>query len=210
MIKVLLVDDHDLVRSGIKKLLSDSADIEIVGEACSGVEALKLVEQLKPDVVLMDVNMPEMDGLEATKKIHFKYPNIKVLVLSVHEDDPYPSRVLQAGALGYITKGAATDEMLTAIRSVYAGRRYLSPSVAQKLALKHLEPDAENQQVLSEREMQILEMITSGVKVADIAERLYISPKTVNSYRYRIFEKLDVHSDVELTRYAIRNKLIEL
>lgn len=210
MIKVLLVDDHDLVRSGIKKLLSDSHDIEIVGEAASGIEALKLVERLKPNVVLMDVNMPEMDGLEATKKIHQKYPNVKVLVLSVHDDDPYPSRVLQAGALGYITKGAATDEMLSAIRAVDAGRRYLSPSVAQKLALKHLEPEVEGQEALSEREMQILEMITSGMKVADIADRLYISPKTVNSYRYRIFEKLNVHSDVELTRYAIRHKLIEL
>lgn len=211
MIRVLLVDDHELVRLGIKKLLSDINTIEIIGEAASGEEAISLASKLLPDVILMDVKMPGMGGLEATKRIAKVYPQIKILVVTVYGDEPYPSRVLQAGACGYMTKGASLDEMIQAIKTVYAGRRYLSPEVAQQLALKHLTHSDESPfDALSEREMQVLIMITSGQKVNDVADQLCLSPKTVNSYRYRLFEKLGIDSDVELTHLAIRHKLIDL
>ncbi len=130
MIKILLVDDHDLVRLGIKKLLGDVGNINIVGEASSGEEAIKLVPQVKPDVILMDVKMPGMGGLEATKRIVKTHPHIKILVVTVYGDEPYPTRVLQAGASGYMTKGVGLDEMIQAIKTVYSGRRYLSPEVS--------------------------------------------------------------------------------
>ncbi|MDA7742054.1 UvrY/SirA/GacA family response regulator transcription factor [Francisellaceae bacterium] len=211
MIKILLVDDHDLVRLGINRLLSDVKGFEIVGEARTGEEAIEKTNSVNPDVILMDVKMPGMGGLEATRKIIEQHPKMKVLVVTVYGDEPYPSRVLQAGAIGYMTKGASVEEMIQAVNSVYSGKRYLSPEVAQQLALKHLtNEDASPFESLSERELQVLVMITSGQKVQDIADQLYLSPKTVNSYRYRLFEKLEVTSDVELTHLAIKHKLIEM
>jgi len=211
VINILLVDDHDLVRLGINRLLSDIKGFNIVGEAKSGEEAIEKVNKLRPDVVLMDVKMPGMGGLEATKRIVKQHPKIKVLVVTVYGDEPYPSRVLQAGATGYMTKGASVEEMVQAINSVYSGKRYLSPEVAQQLALKHLTHQDESPfESLSERELQVLVMITSGQKVQEIADQLYLSPKTVNSYRYRLFEKLNVDTDVELTHLAIRHKLIAM
>ena len=211
MIKVLLVDDHDLVRLGIKKLLSDIGNIEIIGEVASGEEAISFVDRIQPDVVLMDVKMPGIGGLEATKRIVRSHPQVKVLVVTVCGDEPYPTRVLQAGASGYITKGVSVDEMVQAIKTVYSGRRYLSPEVAQQLALRHLTHEDESPfDILSEREMQVLIMITSGQKVNEVADQLCLSPKTVNSYRYRLFEKLGIDSDVELTHLAIRHKLIDV
>jgi len=210
VIKILLVDDHDLVRLGIRRLLSDLPDIQVIGEAKCGEEGVQLAKEMKPDVILMDVKMPGIGGLEATKRILHHHPEMKVLVVTIYGEEPYPTRVLQAGAAGYITKGASMEEMVQAIRAVYAGKRYLSPEVAQQLALKHLSNQGESLfDVLSEREMQILIMITSGQKVQEISDQLHLSPKTVNSYRYRIFEKLNVNSDVELTHLAIRHNLIE-
>ena len=210
MVRVLLVDDHDLVRMGIKSLLETASGIEVVGEASSGEDALKLVKELQPNVVLMDVKMPGIGGLEATKRIARQYPDTKVLVVTVYADEPYPSRVLQAGAMGYITKGTSIDEMVQAIKMVNLGKRYLSPEVAQQLALKHLSDDGQSPfEQLSEREMQVLIMITSGQKVNEISDQLFLSPKTVNSYRYRLFEKLNVNSDVELTHLALKYNLID-
>lgn len=210
MIRVLLVDDHDLIRVGIKRLLSDLQDIEVVGEAECGEDAIDLCKELQPDIVLMDVNMPGIGGLEATKRIVKRQPTTRVLVVTIHADEPYPSRVLQAGATGYMTKGASIEEMHQAIKMAYAGKRYISPEVAQALALKHLGDKHESlTDMLSEREVQVLIMITSGQKVNDIADQLHLSPKTVNSYRYRLFEKLDLNSDVELTHFALRHNLIE-
>lgn len=210
-IRVMLVDDHELVRIGIRRLLSDVTGIEVVGEAASGEECLKQVEALKPNVILMDVNMPGMGGLEATKRLQRVAPDSKVLVVTVYGDEPYPSRVLQAGAIGYMTKGASVDEMVQAIRCVNIGKRYISPEVAQQLALKHLSDEGDSPfDILSEREMQVLIMIASGSKVADIAQQLCLSTKTVNSYRYRIFEKLNVNSDVELTHMAIKYNLVQM
>lgn len=211
MIKVLLVDDHDLVRLGIKKLLEDVRNIEIIGEAKSGEEAVKTVRQLKPDVVLMDVKMPGIGGLEATRRIVQSFPEVKVLVVTMYGDEPYPTRVLQAGALGYMTKGVGLDEMIRAIKTVYQGKRYLSPEVAQQLALKHLTDEGGSPfDVLSDREMQVLLMIVSGHKVGEIADQLYLSPKTINSYRYRLFDKLNAENDVALTHLAVRHKLVDI
>ncbi|ODN42397.1 UvrY/SirA/GacA family response regulator transcription factor [Piscirickettsia litoralis] len=209
MIKVLIVDDHELIRIGIKRLLSDVQGIEVIGDAESGEDALQFIRQNRPDVVLMDVNMPGMGGLEATRRLLRIDQDIHVLAVTVYGGEPYPSRVLQAGAAGYITKGTNIDEMVRAIRKVHVGQRYISPDVAQQLALKHLTDDDSPFDQLSEREMQVMIMITSGQKVQEISDQLCLSPKTVNSYRYRLFEKLNVNSDVELTHLAIRHGMLD-
>jgi len=210
VINVLVVDDHDLVRSGIVRLLSDVAGITVVGEANTGEEAVKIAREKRPNVVLMDIRMPGIGGLEATRKIVHQNPEIKVIALTIYENEPFPTKLLQAGASGYLTKGALIDEMVLAIRTVYAGNRYLGPEIAQQMALKSV---AENEQSpfeqLSERELQVMIMITAGQSVQTIAEKLCVTPKTINSYRYRIFEKLNVQSDVELTLLAMRHGILE-
>ncbi len=210
MINVLLVDDHDLVRIGIRRLLGDVNGIKVVGEAKSGEEAVRIARELKPHVVLMDVKMPGIGGLEATRKLLRADPEVKIIAVTVYGEEPFPSRLLQAGAVGYITKGSSLDEMVQAIRTVYGGQRYLSPEVAQQLALRHL-TDQDNSpfETLSERELQVMIMITNGQKVQEISDKLCLSPKTVNSYRYRLFEKLGVNSDVELTHLAIRHGMLD-
>lgn len=212
MIKVLLVDDHELVRLGIRRLLQDVANIKVVGEANTGEDAIRMAKdpQLQPDVVVMDVQMPGIGGLEATRKMIRHNPDIKILALTVCDDEPYPSRLLQAGAAGYITKGCDPEEMVRAIRTIHSGQRYISSEIAQQLALKRFVKDEKSPlDILSERELQIMLMITGGQKVQEISEKLCLSPKTVNSYRYRIFEKLRINSDVELTLLAIRMGLVE-
>ena len=210
MVKVVIVDDHDLVRQGIRKLLEEVNDITVVGEADSGEAAFDVVSKKKPDVVLMDVRMPGMGGMEATSKLMHTFPTIKILAVTSCEEEPLPSRILQAGAAGYLTKGASKEEMVRAVRAIYAGQRYISPEVAQKLALsKFVGPNESPFDSLSERELQVTLMITSGVKVTDISEKLHLSTKTINSYRYRIFEKVGVTSDVELTLLSVRYKLVD-
>ncbi len=210
VINVLIVDDHDLVRTGIKHMLDDVSGIKVVGEARSGEEALQLARKVAPHVVLMDVKMPGMGGFEATRKLLRLDPDVKVLVVTICNNDLYPARLFQVGAAGYLTKGASMDEMIQAVRAVYSGQRYISPDIASRLAFRHVnEEDVSPFESLSERELQVLLMITMGMKVHDIAEKLCLSPKTVNSYRYRIFEKLKVKNDVELTLLAIRHGLIE-
>lgn len=206
----MLVDDHELVRLGIKRLLQDVSGLKVVGEAGTGEEAVRLAKECIPDVVLMDVQMPGIGGLEATRKMVRHNPDIKVLALTIYGDEPYPSRLLQAGAVGYITKGCAAEEMIRAIRTVNSGQRYISSDIAQQLALKRFSKSENSPlDILSERELQIMLMITSGQKVQEISNKLCLSPKTVNSYRYRIFEKLGIHSDVELTLLAIRLGIVE-
>jgi len=210
MINLLLVDDHDLVRIGFNRLLSDVKGIKVLGEANSGEEAVKLAKTLKPDVILMDVKMPGIGGLEATRKILRTMPDVKIIAVTVCDDEPFPSRFMQAGASGYITKGSSLEEMVKAIRTVFNGQRYLSPEVAQQLALKHFNHEEGSPfDILSERELQVMIMITSGQKVQEISDSLCLSPKTVNSYRYRLFEKLGVNSDVELTHLAIRHGMLD-
>lgn len=210
MIKVLLVDDHELVRMGIKRLLQDVHGMKVVGEAGTGEEAVILAKELNPDVVIMDVQMPGIGGLEATRKMIRHNPDHKILALTIYEDEPYPSRLLQAGASGYITKGCDPEEMIRAVRIIHSGQRYISPGIAQQIAIKRFTKGEDSPlDLLSERELQIMLMITQGQKVQDISKKLCLSPKTVNSYRYRIFEKLGIKSDVELTLMAMRLGMIE-
>ncbi|ANC02856.1 MULTISPECIES: UvrY/SirA/GacA family response regulator transcription factor [Pseudomonas] len=209
MIRVLVVDDHDLVRTGITRMLADIDGLQVVGEADSGEAALKLARELKPDVVLMDVKMPGIGGLEATRKLLRSHPDTKVVAVTVCEEDPFPTRLLQAGAAGYLTKGAGLDEMVQAIRLAFAGQRYISPQIAQQLALKSFQPQGSPFDALSEREIQIALMIVGCQKVQIISDKLCLSPKTVNTYRYRIFEKLSVTSDVELTLLAVRHGMVD-
>jgi len=209
LIRVLVVDDHDLVRTGITRMLADIDGLQVVGEADSGEASLKVARELKPDVVLMDVKMPGIGGLEATRKLLRSHPDVKVVAVTVCEEDPFPTRLLQAGAAGYLTKGAGLDEMVQAIRLVFAGQRYISPQIAQQLALKSFQPQGSPFDALSEREIQIALMIVGCQKVQIISDKLCLSPKTVNTYRYRIFEKLSVTSDVELTLLAVRHGMVD-
>ncbi len=217
MIRVLVVDDHELVRSGITRMLADNPDIEVIGEASSGEDAIDFVRKDSPDIVLMDIRMPGIGGLEATRRILRIDDAVRVIVVTACADDPYPTRVMQAGASAYITKGADIKEMVRAIRMANSGQRYISPEIAQKMALKQLgggdarDEDGELSLFdrLSEREMQIAMMVVDCQKVQDISDKLCLSPKTVNSYRYRIFEKLEISSDVELALMAVRLGLLD-
>ncbi len=210
MIKVLVADDHNMVRTGIVRMLDDAADIEVIAAVASGEEAIQHCRELRPDVVLMDVRMPGIGGLEATRKLQQTAPDTRIIAISACEQEPLPSRLLKAGAFGYVTKGASEEEMLKAVRQVARGQRYLSPEIAQQLALRGFDDTQDSPfDGLSEREMQISMMIANCHKAQDIADKLNISAKTVNSYRYRIFEKLDIDGDVELTLMAIRHGLIE-
>lgn len=205
MIRVMVVDDHDLVRTGISRMLDDVSGIDVIGEACSGEEAVQLARKLEPDVVLMDVKMPGIGGLEATKKMLRHDDGLRVIAVTVCEEEPFPSRLMKAGAAGYLTKGAALDEMVRAIKVVHAGQRYISPQIAQAMALKPFNgADTAPMELLSERELQIMMMIVNCHKVQDISDKLCLSPKTVNTYRYRIFDKLGITSDVEMTVLAMR------
>ncbi|WP_028669984.1 UvrY/SirA/GacA family response regulator transcription factor [Saccharospirillum impatiens] len=209
MIQVIVVDDHDLVRMGLVRLLGDAAGIEVIKEGASGEDAIRLAKEHEPDVIMMDVRMPGIGGIEATRKIHRQFPDIRIIAVTACGDDPFPARLLQAGAAGYLTKGASSEEMVLAVRTVVAGQKYLAPNVAQKLALQNVGAGGSPFSELSDREMQIATMICSCKKVQEISDKLCLSPKTVNTYRYRIFDKLSISSDVELTHLAIRHGILE-
>lgn len=209
MINVLLVDDHELVRTGIRRLLTDVKGIKVYAEVDSGEAAIAAVRETRPDVMLMDVSMPGIGGMEATRRLTHSYPDLKVIILTVHTDDPFPGQLLKAGAMGYLSKGCNVDEMIHAIRQVAAGKRYISPSVAQSLALSLL-PGAESPfERLSQRELQVMMMLMQGNKMCDISTKLCLSPKTISTYRYRLYEKLGVHNDAELTRLAMRHGMLD-
>ncbi len=209
-IKVLIVDDHQLIRKGIASILDEVSGIHVIAEASNGEDAIRLTRENEPDVVLMDLQMPGMGGMEASRKILRANPDVRVLALTVCESDIFPTRLLEEGAAGYITKDSTTEEMIRAIKAVAVGQRYISPGIAQKLALKRYSTDTKTTfEHLSERELQVMLMITRGKKPQEIAEILHLSPKTVNTYRYRLFEKLGVKSDVELTHLALQHGMIE-
>ncbi|WP_019613263.1 UvrY/SirA/GacA family response regulator transcription factor [Psychromonas ossibalaenae] len=210
MINILLVDDHELVRTGISRIIDDVRGMKVIGEAESGEEAVKWCRSNDPDVILMDINMPGIGGLDAMHRILRINEDIKIIMLTMHTENPFPSKVMQAGAAGYLSKSAAPDEVLNAIRAVNSGQRYLAPEIAQQMALSQISPATEDPfSVLSERELQIMMMITKGQRVVDISEQLHLSPKTINSYRYRLFDKLGVNGDVELTHLAIRYGMLD-
>ncbi|MGE0622716.1 MAG: response regulator [Pseudomonadales bacterium] len=209
MIRVLIADDHRLFRIGLQKMLRDAADIRIVGEARSGEEAVTVAREVAPNVVLMDLCMPGIGGLEATRRIVRLERDIKVIALTTFDESPYPMQALKAGALGYLTKKVNTEELVTAIKRVFLGKRYLSAEVAQQLAMNNVADDGLDPfDQLSSREMQIMLMVVHCHKVREISSNLHLSPKTVNSYRYRIFEKLNVSSDVELALMAVRHGVV--
>lgn len=204
------MDDHALVRMGIRRLLEDMPDMEVVAEAEDGESALALTKQHHPDVILLDMKMPGMDGWEVTRRLKKTNSTVKIIVVTALSSEPFPARILQLGAMGYLTKESGIAEMALAIRKVARGERYLSIEIAQKIAINSLH-DTENSPFdrLSEREMQVMFMITNGLGVQDIALRLFLSAKTVNGYRYRMFEKLKIKNDVELTYLALKHRIIE-
>lgn len=210
MIKVLVVDDHELVRTGICRMLSDLSNIQVIGEACSGEEAIFMARKETPDVVLLDVNMPNIGGLEATKRLLQSNKNIKVIAVSSLTEEPYPSMLLKAGASGYLTKGAPLSDMQKAIEKVHSGGRFFSSEVAEQLAASILSENPDSPfDLLSDREKQVAMMVVNCQSPQEIADQLFVSVKTINTYRYRIFEKLNINSDVKLTHLAMRHGLIQ-
>lgn len=213
-VNILVVDDHDLMRMGLVRMLNDVDGFAVIAEASSGEEALKLARNCPVDVVLMDVKMPGIGGVEATRRLLAVNENLKVIAVTSCEDELYPSRLLQAGATAYLTKKAQPDEVIKAIHTVMSGKSYVSQEIAQQLALKNTGLlDQQKNSVfdqLSERELQIAMMTVKGEKPAMIAEKFNLSAKTINSYRYRIFQKFEIASDVELVHLAIKHKVFDL
>ena len=211
-IRVLLAEDHTIVRQGIRSLLDEEAGIEVIGEAEDGREAIRMTQQLLPDVVLMDITMPGLNGLEATRQIKALFPETKVLVLTMHADEEYVYQILRAGASGYVVKKAAVTELVLAIQAVYRGDSFLSPSISRKVIEEYIRK-AEAMTVnrydrLTDREREVLQLIAEGHSSQEIAELLHITEGTVRSHRASLMDKLDIHSTAELTRYAIRKGVI--
>lgn len=209
-IRVAIVDDHSLIRMSLSRMLADVPGLQVVGVAASGEEALQLVREKQPQVLLMDLEMPGMGGHEASMRLMKQWPALRIVMLSVTEGGPMPGRLLQAGVAGYLTKGAELDDVVTAIRRAACGQRYVSPELAQVLALQQHAPAADCNPfaALSERELQVLMLLVSEKRVQDIAEQLFLSPKTVSTYRTRLFHKLGVDNDIALTRLALQHGVI--
>ncbi|WP_251978544.1 response regulator [Salinicola avicenniae] len=209
MTRVLIADDHHLVRTSIARVLSEEADIDIVAEVDSGEGALDACREHEPDIALMDIRMPGIGGLEAILKLLRNQPEIKVIVLTGQVEESTAQRLIDAGVTGFVSKGTELDLMIQAVRRVAAGERFISADVAQRVVLARSEGHRNPFEQLSHRELQIATMIMNCNKVSQISEKLCLSPKTVNTYRYRIFDKLQVQSDVELTHLGLRHGMIE-
>lgn len=209
MINILIADDHPIVREGLKQIIAETDDIVIKGEASDGAEVLDRVRRGRWDVIVLDLSMPGMNGLDLLKQLNVQYPSLPVLVLSMHPEDQYAVRVLRAGASGYLTKESAADQLVAAIRKVAQGGKYVSPALAEKLVFD-LDTDSDKppHEKLSDREFQVLCMIASGKTVTEIAIELALSVKTVSTYRSRILEKMDMQRNSDLTHYAIQQGLI--
>ena len=213
-IRLLLVDDHAVVRSGLRMLLATENDVEIIGEAGTAAEALAATLELKPDVILMDIGLPDKSGIEATQEIKERVQNVAIVALTIHEDEEYFFKMLEAGASGYVPKRAAPEELLTAIRAAAHGEVYLYPSMAKLLVKDYLASEpAEREQSegseLTDREQEVLTHLAEGESNEEIAKMLVISPKTVARHRENIMRKLNLHSRAELVRYAIRKGIIK-
>lgn len=212
--RLLLVDDHAVVRTGLQMLLEEEEEIEIVGEAENASDGINLISQLKPDVILMDIGLPDMSGIEATKQIKHLSPESAVLALTIHEDEEYFFKMLDAGASGYVPKRAAPEELLTAIRVVAQGEVYLYPSLAKLLVKDYLTQSTQPKNKatlngLTPREDEVLTLLADGASNAEIAEQLSISPKTVARHRENIMDKLNLHTRTDLVKYAIRKGIIQ-
>ncbi|CAM8326356.1 Regulatory protein, LuxR:Response regulator receiver [Candidatus Methylopumilus planktonicus] len=207
-IKILLVDDHAVVRMGFKMLIEAEDDITVIGEAESGEGAIKLFQELKPDIIVMDITMPGIGGIEAIDRIMAKDKNTKILVLSAHEDSVHPKRVLNAGAMGYLTKRSAAEELIKAIKSIHQGKRYLEPSIAQQMAITQLSGETNPIEILSDREFEVFIALAKGKSTNDIADTLCLSPRTVGTHLYNIKQKLNANNSAEIALIAIRCGLI--
>jgi DNA-binding NarL/FixJ family response regulator len=211
-IRVLLADDHALVRSGLRALLQTLPGIDVVAEAGNGPEALEQIETHQPDIVLMDISMPEIDGLELTARVTRDWPKVRVVVLSMHANEKYVSQALRAGAAGYLLKDACTPELEIALRAVARGETYLSPAIAKQVIagyVRHPDEDANAQGQLTPRQVEVLRLIAEGRTTKAIAQKLGISVKTVEAHRTQLMERLDIHDIAGLVRYAIRTKLLQ-
>jgi two-component system, NarL family, response regulator NreC len=212
-ISLLLVDDHQVVRTGLRMLLENQSDMVIVGEASSGEEAILLTNQFLPDVVIMDITLPDLSGIEATRRLKAAHPEIAVVALTIHEDEQHFFEMLQAGASGYVPKRAAPEDLVSAIHAAKAGEIYLYPSLAKALVSDYLKrehspQEAEELEDLTAREEEVLELLTEGLSNEEIAERLVISKHTVARHRENLMKKLNLHNRSELVKYAIRKGLI--
>ncbi len=208
-IRVMLVDDHAVVRMGFKLLLQGADDIEVVAEAESGEEAIKRYPEIKPDVVVMDISMPGIGGMEAVSRLLAKDPLAKVLILSAHEDSSHPKRLLKAGAVGYLSKRSAAEELIQAIHQVANGKTFLDSKLAQAMAVQQLTGEQNPVEVLSDREFEVFMLLAKGQSVAQIAEKLFLSPRTVGTHLYNIKQKLNAGNSAEITLIAMRNGLLD-
>lgn len=210
MIKVLLADDHAIFRAGLRRLVEEAGDMVVVAEAADGREAIQQVHDVMPDVAVIDISMPGLDGLEVISQLSFYYPKLPILVLTMHEEDQYVVRTIAAGAMGYITKRSVPEQLVKAIRKVHAGGRYLTEEAAEILALRMASGDRMGSPLdcLSNREIQVLRRLALGQTTREIAEIYHISIKTVDTYRSRLLQKLTLRNNAELTRFAIQNDLV--
>ena len=208
-IKVLLVDDHSVVRMGFKMLIEAESDMEVISEAESGEDGIKVFKELKPDLVVMYITMPGIGGLESIERILAYDKNAKILVLSAHEDSVHPKRVLNAGALGYLTKRSAAEELIKAIRSVHSGKKFLEADIAQQMAITQLSGENNPVEVLSDREFEVFMALAKGKSTNEIAETMHLSPRTVGTHLYNIKKKLNANNSAEIALIAIRCGLLE-
>ena len=211
MITVLLADDHHIVREGFRRIVEDSGDMEVIAEAADGQEAIEKAKKVLPDVAVIDISMPGMDGLEVISRLHYYNSDLPILMLTMHEEEQYVVRAIIAGAMGYVTKRSAPEKLLEAIRKVHAGGRYLTETAAEMLALRMAKGTRGMSPLdsLSNREIQVLRRLALGYNNREIAEAYNISIKTVDTYRARLLQKLNLRNNAELTRFAIQNQLIE-
>ncbi|MFW6246093.1 MAG: response regulator [Tangfeifania sp.] len=212
-IKVLIADDHQLFREGLVNLISSAPDIEVIAEAKDGKEATEKTKQLNPDVVLIDIGMPEMNGIEATRILKKQQSQVKVIAVSMHSDRQFVKGILEAGADGYLLKNCTYRQLIDAIKSVFEGKKYLSDDITEMVIKGYLDPAEEvsdNQSELSERELEILKLYAEGKSTREIAEKLFISVKTVGTHKQHIFEKLGLKSNADMVKYAIKEGLIQL
>jgi two-component system invasion response regulator UvrY len=211
LIKVLLADDHSIVRAGLRRIVEEAGDIEVVAEAADGWEAIQQAQQSLPDVAVIDISMPGLDGLEVVSQLHHYYPKLPIIILTMHEEEQYVVRAIGAGAMGYLTKRSAPEQLVKAIRRVLEGGRYLSDTAAESLALRLASGTRNRSPVdaLSNREIQVLRHLALGQTVREIAEAYHLSTKTVDTYRLRLLKKLNLRNNAELSRFAIQNRLVE-
>ncbi len=210
MIRIILADDHKLVRTGLRRLLDDVDNLTVVAEADNGHDAIAHVKEHNPDVAILDINMPGLNGIKTTEFLRRDFPDLKIVIVSMHSDELFPQRLIKAGANAYLTKDSSIIEITHAINEVMASRNYISNEVAQKLALSHTgNGGASPFKTLSKRELEVLGLMIKGLKVSDISEKLSLSPKTISTYRYRLLGKLSVDNDIELAKLAMQHGFIE-